>query len=79
MTKTLKSSNRHHGQTELSNMLVEKNVLNEMNKEGSIHARFQGLQENQKESNSKFRQLSNCQKLLIKLTVKASSEKAWLL
>ena len=50
MTKTLKSSNRHHGQTELSNMLVEKNVLNEMNKEGTIHARFQGLQENQKES-----------------------------
>ena len=46
-------------------MLVKKNVLNEINKEGTA-LQFQGLQENQKESISK-------------LTVKASSEKAWLL
>ena len=46
-----------HGQTELSNMLVKKNVLNEINKR-NIHSRFQGLQENQKESISKFRRPS---------------------
>ena len=44
--------------------------------ETDIHARFQGLQENQKESTAKLDDLQN---LLIKLTVKASSEKAWLL
>ena len=32
-----------------------------------------------KKSISKFRRPSNCQNLLIKLTVKASLEKAWLL
>ena len=42
-------------QTELSNMLVKKNVLNETKK---IHARFQGLQENLKESILKFTQPS---------------------
>ena len=29
-----------HGQTELSNTLVKKNVLNEINKEGRFHSRF---------------------------------------
>ena len=29
-----------HGQTELSNMLVKKNVLNETNKEGTFTQRF---------------------------------------
>ena len=38
-------------------MLVKKNVLNEINKR-NIHSRFQGLQENQKESISKFRRPS---------------------
>ena len=41
-----------HGQTELRNMLVRKNVLNEINKKGTF---TQGLQENQKKSISKFR------------------------
>ena len=39
-----------YGHTELSNMLVKKNVLNEINNSRNIHSRFQGLQENQKES-----------------------------
>ena len=45
---TLKSRNK---QTMARNMLVKKNVLNEINEEGT----FQGLQENQKEIISKFR------------------------
>ena len=40
------------GQTELSNMLVKKNVLNEINKEGTF------TQENRKERISKFRRPS---------------------
>ena len=44
------SQETDHGQTELINMLVKKNVLNEINKKG--------LQENQMESISKFRQPS---------------------
>ena len=55
--KILSSQETDHGQTELSNMLVKKNVLNEINKR-NIHSRFQGLQENQKESISKFRRPS---------------------
>ena len=38
-------------------MLVKENVLNEINKEGTA-LQFQGLQENQKESISKFRRPS---------------------
>ena len=46
----------YHGQTDRSNMLVKKNVLNEIKKkEHSLKvSRFQGLQENQKESISKI-------------------------
>ena len=51
------------------------NVLNEINKGGTF-TQFQGLQENQMQNISKFRNLQN---LLIKFTVKDSSEKAWLL
>ena len=41
-----------------------------------IHSKFQGLKEDQKESIWKLDDLQN---LLIKLTVKARAEKAWLL
>ena len=47
----------HGGQTELNNMLVRKNVLNEINKEGTFTRGF-SEQENQKESVSKFRRPS---------------------
>ena len=63
-----------HGQTELSNMLVKKNVLNEINKEGTF---TQGFKDEGKRKVSQ--DLDDLQNLLIKLTVKASSEKAWLL
>ena len=55
--KILQSQETDHGQTELSSMLVKENVLNEINKEGTA-LQFQGLQENQKESISKFRRPS---------------------
>ena len=42
----------------------------------NIHARFEGLQKNQ---NKVSQNLDDLQSLLIKLTVKASSGKAWLL
>ena len=45
-----------HGQTELSNMLEECIKWNK--KRRNIHLRFQGLQENEKESISKFRRAS---------------------
>ena len=45
------------GQTELSNMLVKKNVLNEINKEGTFTQGFKD-QQNQNESISKFRRPS---------------------
>ena len=64
-----------HGQTELSNMLVKKNVLSEINKEETFTQGFQEMQKNQKESISKYRRPSK--KLLIKLatlTVKARSD-----
>ena len=56
-------------------MLVKKNVLNEISKEGTF---TQGFQENQKEI-LKTQNLDDLQKLLIKLTVKPSSDKGWLL
>ena len=65
-----------HGQTELSNMLVKKNVLNEINKEGTF---TQGFKDCRKIKSKVSQNLDNLQNLLIKLTVKASSEKAWLL
>ena len=56
---TLKSRDIHwqetyHWQIEPSNTLVKNNVLNEI-KKGNIDSRFQGLQESQRESISKFR------------------------
>ena len=72
-----------HGQTELSNMLVKKNVLNEINKEGTF---TQGFKDCRKIKRKVSQNLDNLQNLLIKLTetvsqlsVKASSEKVWLL
>ena len=66
----------HHGQTELKNMLVKKNVLNEINKEGTFP---QGFKDYRKIKRKVAQNLDDFQNLLIKLTVKASSEKAWLL
>ena len=55
-------------------MLIKKNVLNEINKEGTF---TQGFKDEGKRKVSQ--DLDDLQNLLIKLTVKASSEKAWLL
>ena len=55
-------------------MLLKKNVLNEINKEGTF---TQGFKDEGKRKVSQ--DLDDLQNLLIKLTVKASSEKAWLL
>ena len=63
-----------HGQAELSNMLVKKNVLNEINKEGIF---TQGFKECRKIKRKVCKNLDDLPNLLIKLTVKASSEKAW--
>ena len=57
-------------------MLVKKNVLNEINKEGTF---TQGFKECKKIKRKVSQNLDDLQNLLIKLTVKASSEKAWLL
>ena len=57
-------------------MLVKKNVLNETNKEGTF---TQGFKDCSKIKRKVSRNLDHLQNLLIKLTVKASSEKAWLL
>ena len=62
-----------HRQTELSNMLVKKNVLNEINKEGTF---TQGFKDCTKIKRKVSHNLYDLQNLLIKLTVKASSEKA---
>ena len=59
-----------HGQTELSNMLVKKNVLNEINKEGTF---TQGFKDCRKIKRKVSQNLDDLQNLLIKLTVKASS------
>ena len=56
-------------------MLV-KNVLNEINKEGAF---TQGFKDCRKIKRKVSQDLDDLQNLLIKLTVKASSEKAWLL
>ena len=55
-------------------MLLKKNVLNEINKEGTF---TQGFKDKGKRKVSQ--DLDDLQNLLIKLTVKASPEKAWLL
>ena len=57
-------------------MLVRKNVLNEINKEGTF---TQGFNDCRKIKRKVSQNLDDLQNLLIKLTVKASSEKAWLL
>ena len=69
----------HRGQTELNNMLVRKNVLNEINKEGTF---TQGFNDCRKIKRKVSQNLDDLQNLLIKLasqfTVKVtSSEKAW--
>ena len=65
-----------HGQTELSNMLVTKNVLNEMNKEVTFTQGFNDCSKIKRKVSQNFENLQN---LLIKLTAKANSEKLWLL
>ena len=57
-------------------MLVKKNVLNEINKEGTF---TQGFNDCRKIRRKVSQNLDGLQNLLIKLTVKVSSEKAWLL
>ena len=57
-------------------MLVKKNVLNEINKEGTF---TQGFKDCRKIKRKVSQNLDDLQNLLIKLTVKASSEKTWLL
>ena len=57
-------------------MLVKKNVLNERDKEGTFTQGFKGCRKIKRKVSQNLDDLQN---LLIKLTVKASSEKAWLL
>ena len=57
-------------QTELSNMLVKKNVLNEINKEGRY---TQGFKNCRKIKRKVSQNLDDLQNLLIKLTVKAKT------
>ena len=57
-------------------MLVRKNVLNKINKEGAF---TQGFNDCRKTKRRVPQNLDDLQNLLIKLTVKVSSEKAWLL
>ena len=57
-------------------MLVKKNVLNEINKEETF---TQGFKHCRKIKSKVSQNLDNLQNLLIKLTVKARSEEAWLL
>ena len=54
-----------HGQTELSNMLVKKDVLNAINKEGAL---TQGFKDCRKIKKKVSRNLDDLQNLLIKLT-----------
>ena len=54
-----------HGQTELSKMLVKKNVLNEINKEGTF---TQGFKKCRKIKKKVSQNLGDLQNLLIKLT-----------
>ena len=53
-----------HEQTELSNMLVKKNVLNEINKEGTFP---QGFKDCRKIKRKVSQNLDDFQNLLIKL------------
>ena len=57
-------------------MLVNKSVLNEINKEGTF---TQGFKDWRKIKREVSQSLDHLQNLLIKLTVKASAVKAWLL
>ena len=57
-------------------MLVKNNVLNEINKERTF---TQGFKDCRKIKRKVSQNLDDLQNLLIKLTVKASLEKAWLL
>ena len=56
-------------------MLVRKNVLNKINKKGAF---AQGFNDCTKTKRKVSQNLDNLQNLLIKLTVKVSSQKAWL-
>ena len=57
-------------------MLVKKNVLNEINKEGTF---TQGFKDCRKIKKKVSQNLDDLQNFLIKLSIKSSSEKAWLL
>ena len=57
-------------------MLVKKSVLNEINKEGTF---TQGLKDCRKIKKKVSQNLDDLQNFLIKLSIKSSSEKAWLL
>ena len=57
-------------------MLLKKNVLNEISKEGAFTQDFKDWRKNNRKVSQN---LDDLQTLLIKLTVKVSSEKAWLL
>ena len=61
---------------QLSNMLVKKNVLNEIDKGRTF---TQGFKDCRKIKRKVSQNLDDLQNLLIKLAVKASSEKAWIL
>ena len=63
----------HGGQTELNNMLVRKNVLNEINKEGTF---TQGFNDCRKIKRKVSQNLDDLLNLVIKFTIKVSSEKA---
>ena len=62
-----------HGQTELNNILGNKSVLNEINKEGTF---TQGFKNRRKIKRKVYQYLDDLQNLLIKLTAKASARKA---
>ena len=56
-------------------MLVTKNLLNEINQEGTFSQCFNGCRKIKRKVSQNLDDLQN---LLTKLTVKVSSEKAWL-
>ena len=60
--KILRSQETDHGQTELSSMLVKKNVLNEINKKGT-----QDFKDCRKINRKVSQNLDNLQNFLIKL------------
>ena len=62
--KILWSQETDHGQTELSSMLVKKNVLNEINKEETFP---QGFKDRRKIKRKVSQNLEDLQNLLIKL------------